>query len=153
MKNKTKTYVLLVAVIAIWGIIGFKIMSTLNPDVPKVSQQDTVFFTPKTEMEEEVFSIQSFDRDPFLGSLNIQKKPEVVLKTKQIKEPLVWPLVIFQGTISKQENKEKTCVISINGQQYIMKAGHSRDGVKLLNVKSSEITVSYKGQKKTISKT
>ena len=144
---------LLVTVLAIWGIIGFKIISTLNPDAPKVNKQDnTALFSPKATTTVDTFSIQLSERDPFLGTLYTKKKPEVKPKTTPKKEAIVWIPIIYHGDISKQGSKEKTCVISINGQQYLMGVGMDMDGVTLLKANNTEILVSYKGAKKTIPK-
>lgn len=153
MKNKTKTYILLVAVLTIWGIVGFRMVSTLNPDTPKVVQQDeTVLFTPKTEADVERFDVQPSERDPFLGTMYTQKKTKAKPKVLHKKEPLVWPAILYHGDVSKQGSNAKICVISINGQQHIIKVNQKMDGVKLLKANSTEILVSYKGATKSIVK-
>lgn len=153
MKSKAKTYLLLIAVLSIWGIIGFKIVSTINPNVPEVKQhEDRVAFAPKASIEVDTFSIQMSERDPFLGTLLV-KKQEVNKSVNSIgKEPLVWMSILYHGMVSKQDSKEKTCIISIDGQQQIMKIGQDMNGVKLLRATNTEILVSYKGARKTIPK-
>ena len=153
MKNKTKTYLLLVTVLVIWGVIGLKIVNTLNPDAPKIVQQDDMFFfSPKTNKANDTFSIQLSERDPFLGTLNIKKKPEVNQKNTTKKETIAWIPIIYHGSVSKQDSKQKIFVLSINTQQHIMKVGQDRDGVKLLKANDQAITISYKGLKKIIEK-
>lgn len=153
MKGKTKTYLLLVAVLTIWGIIGFKIVSTLNPDAPEANQQeDMVAFIPKTNIAADTFSIQPSERDPFLGTLLVKKQEINKPTTSTPKEDFVWMPLVYHGTVSKQDSKEKICVISIDGQQHIMKIGQAMNGVKLLKVTNTEIIVGYKGARKTIRK-
>jgi hypothetical protein len=153
LKNKTKTYVLLVAVLAIWGIIGFKILSTLNPDAPKmVAQDDTELISPKAILNTEIFTIQSAERDPFLGTLYAKKKINTYPKTIIPKEVFVWIPVLYHGTVSIQNSKEKICVLSINGQQQIMKVGQEVNEVKLVKANNTEVLVSYKGKRKAIQK-
>jgi len=144
---------LLVAVLAIWGIIGFKIMVTLNPEVPKVAKQDgTELFSPKVKTVMQSFTIQSSERDPFLGTLTIKKKLEEKPKAVSKKQAVVWVPIRYHGAISKLDNKDKVCVVSINGQQHLMKIGQDLNGVKLLKASDIEILVSYKGEKKNIEK-
>lgn len=153
MKSKVKTYLLLIAVLSIWTIIGFKIVSTLNPDIPKISQQeDMIAFTPKNNIVADTFSIQPSERDPFLGTLVAKKQESSKPTTKTPKEALVWMPIVYHGTVSKQDSKEKICVISIDGQQHIMKMGQDMNGVKLVRATNTEILVSYKGARKTIPK-
>lgn len=152
MKNKTKTYLLLVTVLAIWGIIGFKIVSTLNPDVPKASlYNEQVAFNPEIKSEVDTFSVQIVNRDPFLGTLMV-KKPKVKTKSIKPKEPLVWVPVIYQGNVNKQASKNKVFVVSINGVQHLMKKGQTIEGITLIKGNNTEIVVSYKGARKTINR-
>lgn len=108
MKNKTKTYLLLVTVLAIWGVIGFKMVATLNPDTPKVTRQDDmVLFSPKSKMANDTFSIQLSERDPFLGTLHIKKKPEISQKKITQKDTIVWILsYIMEQSQNKVLNKK-----------------------------------------------
>jgi|SRR5690606_22072371 len=152
MKNKTKTYLLLVAVLAIWGFIGFKIVSSLNPEPPKVNVAETMAsFAPNINTSQEKFSIQLPERDPFLGKMYI-KKTDVKPKPVVYKQPMEWLPITYHGLISKPDTKDKICIVSINGYQRIMKVGQNIEGVKLLKATTNEINVSYKGLKKTINK-
>lgn len=153
MKNKTKTYLLLAAVLAIWGIIGFKIVSTLNPETPEAKKQDEmVVFTPKSHSAKDTFSIRPVQRDPFLGTLYVKKQENTAPRTTTPKEAFVWIPITYHGTVSKQDSKEKLCILSINGQQHIMKIGQEINEVKLIKATNAEISVSYKGQKKSVPK-
>lgn len=154
MKSKTKTYILLVAVLTIWGVIGFKILSTLNPDAPKISKSDNaVLFSPKKNTSKEFFFIQPFERDPFLGTLIVKKEINNNAKIIKPREgKLIWPSIFYQGAVSKQDSKDIICVISINGNQHVMKVGQEMDGFKLLKANKDKITVGYKGAKKEITK-
>ncbi|GAA3647257.1 hypothetical protein [Flavivirga jejuensis] len=153
MKGKTKTYMLLVGVLAIWGIIGFKMLGALNPKPPKTLQQDlAVSFNPQINTAVDTFSIRAVDRDPFLGTLYKKKKTIVKRKSAQPKEEFVWPSVIYHGTVAKQQSKSQIFVISINGQQYLMKVGQDIGGIKLRFANAKVITITSKGHRKTINK-
>lgn len=144
---------LLVTVLAIWGIIGFKMVSTLNPDAPKIEQQNRlVTFSPKTNAKETAFTINTADRDPFLGTLYITHKTTIKPKITTQKEAFVWIPIVYHGTISTQQSKSQIFIISISGQQYVMKVGQEMNEVKLLKANNKDILVSYKGARKTISK-
>lgn len=151
MQNKAKTYILLVAVLAIWGVIGFKIIASVNPDTPKVEQQTySALFSPKEKMSIDTFSIQLSKRDPFLGTLYVKKKPKP--KTNKPVESIVWPNIIYHGTVSKQSSKEKIYVFSVNGQQHLVRVGKVADNIRLIKASNTEMTVSFKGVKKTVTK-
>ncbi|WP_303316700.1 hypothetical protein Q4Q34_07805 [Flavivirga abyssicola] len=153
MKNKTKTYALLALVLGIWGIIGYRIVSTINPSAPDVVQQVfEVSFNPKTNTKVDTFSIQVVNRDPFLGTLLVKKKPNKTVK-RPTQPKVVWLPVLYHGSISKQNTKAKVFIVSINGQQNLMKIGQTINDVKLIKGNNNSITVTYKRARKTIQKT
>jgi len=48
LKNKTKTYLLLAAVLGIWGTIGYRIISGASPTISEVKQDNfDMVFNPK----------------------------------------------------------------------------------------------------------
>ena len=153
MKSKTKTYLLLVLVLAIWGAIGYQILSAVNPEKEKVVNQDFVAtFSPKTEMKIDTFSIETANRDPFLGTLLV-KKTSKKIGSKLKQPPLVWKPITYHGNISNQNKKAVVYVISIEGHQYLMKIGQIVKEIKLINGTNKQVQLSYKGIIKTITKT
>tara|TARA_R110002049_G_scaffold257660_1_gene433103 strand:- start:3533 stop:3988 length:456 start_codon:yes stop_codon:yes gene_type:complete len=151
MTNKTKTYILLAFVLGIWGVIGHKIISTINPEAPDmVKAEFSVAFTPKANTVLDTFSIQTTERDPFLGTL-YTKKTSVI---KKIKIPeMVWIPILYHGSVTKQASKNKVFVISIGDEQILMKLGETNKAVTLIKGTTNKITVTYKGNRKTINKT
>tara|TARA_R110001583_G_scaffold173091_1_gene326922 strand:+ start:91 stop:546 length:456 start_codon:yes stop_codon:yes gene_type:complete len=151
MTNKTKTYILLAFVLGIWGVIGYKIISTINPETPDIAKAKfNISFTPKTNTVLDTFSIQTTERDPFLGTINTKKKSV----TKKIKKPeIVWIPILYHGSVTKQASKNKVFVISIDEEQILMKVGETIMEVTLIKGTTNEITISYKGNRKTINKT
>lgn len=152
LKNKTKTYLLLVLVLAIWGAIGYQIVSAVNPEKEKVINQDfAIAFNPKTETELDTFSIQTTNRDPFLGTLLV--KQTSIKRTASKSKNVVWMPTLYHGNISNQKNKATVYIISIGGSQYLMKIGELVKDVKLIKGTSEYVKLSYKGAIKTITKT
>ncbi|WP_298341162.1 hypothetical protein [uncultured Algibacter sp.] len=153
MKSKTKTYLLLVLVLAIWGAIGYQIVSAVNPEKEKVVNQDfAIAFNPKAETEVDTFSIQTADRDPFLGTRLVKQTSKSTLsKLKQ--QPVVWKPITYHGNISNQNKKAVVYVISIEGSQYLMKIGQVVKNIKLIKGTSKHVQLRYKGKIKTITKT
>ncbi|MFL1013663.1 hypothetical protein [Flavisericum labens] len=153
MNGKTKTYILLAAVLAIWGIIGYRIFGAVSPNVTiEGPQNNIVAFVPKTDMTVDTFSIRPMERDPFLGHLYFKKKPKSNEAKTPVKKELVWPSILYHGMISKQRGKEALYIVSINGQQQILKTGQSIDGVTLRKANKTEVQVVFKGKRKTILK-
>ena len=144
MNKKKKTYLLLIAVIGVWSLIGYNIFSYSNPKEvlsKKTIQQEFTFDAATKEMDTLVISNY---RDPFLGSIKKNKK-----KIKaQNPTAISFPTVMYHGLVNG--NKEKSCVISVRNQQEIVKVGHTFLDVKLISASAKEITVVYKRVQKTI---
>ena len=122
----------------------------MTPDT--VQQGFEVAFNPKTNTEVDTFSIQIVNRDPFLGTLLVKKKPKKKFK-KPTQPKVVWVPVLYHGSISKQNTKTKVFIVSINGQQNLMKIGQTIHEVKLIKGNNHSVTVTYKRARKTIQKT
>lgn len=137
------------AVLAIWGIIGYKIISALNPEAPKSSPQEMVVnFKPQITKEKDTFSIQDLDRDPFLGT--IHKKTTTASIIRPINTQTEWPQVIYGGLVKKQNTNTQIFVVNINSKQYLLKKGQSVDDITLLKGNPNEIVLLYKNHQKTI---
>lgn len=150
MKNKKNIYFLLPLVVIIWGLIGYKIFSGLNPAAfnEKVIQTNKRFI-PKTVKQTETFKINSNYRDPFLGT--IKKKKTAVRKTgKSVdKKIFVFPNVIYKGIIAPKNRNEKVFIIVVNGKQYLFKRNSVFDSIKLLSGSSQEVVLEFQNHRQT----
>ena len=68
MKNKKNIYILLPAVILIWGLLGYRIFSGLKPSNTAEEKLTVRAFKPQELKESEPFTISTDYRDPFLGT-------------------------------------------------------------------------------------
>lgn len=153
MKNKTKTYLLLIVVLGIWGTIGYKILNGLNPNIPQeIAQNMDMTFKPNQQITNEVFYITAIERDPFLGTLSNRKKRKstavnTIPKQKSIENN---PSISYSGSIKKQNTSSEVFVISINNKQYLLKKGQTVDSIRLIRGNSKEVVVRYKNKSLTI---
>lgn len=145
---------LIILVLGVWGVIGYKIVAVVNPNSPKIVMQDPdMLFNPINQIEKDTFSVKIVNRDPFLGTLLIKKKSKGKVLKKLAKPEIIWSPIIYHGNISKQDSKTKVFVISIDGQQQLLKIGQVVKGVKLIKGNSKSVVVGFKGVRKTIQKT
>ncbi len=150
MKNKTKTYILLALVLSIWGAIGFKIVEAVNPSEANTTAQNfDVSFSPQINSEIDTFSIETVNRDPFLGTLTTKRK---IVNTVPKPKTIVWKPIIYHGNISKNDAKKNIFIVSIDGKQYLMKLGQTISDIKLVRGDTKKIVVVYKGHRKSILK-
>lgn len=139
---------LLVFVIVVWGLIGYRVVSALQPELPVQSAPKLVFNdTYNYQIKGDTFSIQKVNRDPFLGTIDIpklQNKPKVKKQHR-----IVWKPIDYWGMIANRDSKDKVFIISISGNQVLVKKGQIIDSIKVLKGDAKKITLSYKGTKKT----
>lgn len=139
----------MVAVLGIWGVFGYKIISTLSPvQLEVIAPQSSISFKPITAMENETFFIEPVLRDPFLGTIKNKSEPTVKANVKTI--PLEWPRIIYGGMVKKQNTNDQIFVLSINDNQYLLKKGQHVNDITLVKGNSKEIVVRYKNQPRTI---
>lgn len=147
MKNKNRTYLLLAAVVAVWGTIGYKLYSNMNPTTTKTSVVANTDFKRIETKKGDQREIQPDYRDPFLGKIYRRKvQPKVVKKTIK-KDPVPFPPIQFIGVIS---GKTTSYIIQINGSQEIFKIGQTHQEITLKKGTNKSVLISYKGTSKTI---
>jgi hypothetical protein len=152
LKNKTKTYLLIVAVVAIWGAVGYQIISGVNTDNNLPQDNDfNLSFKPKTELETKTFAIEVQERDPFLGTLRAQKVKTTVKKSNYKPKPKKeMPQVTYTGIIKRENGKNPVFIVNILNKQYRLKKGQVADSIKLVKGDAKSIVVRYKSETKTI---
>jgi hypothetical protein len=153
LKKNQKTYVLLAVVLAIWGILGFRILSAVNPKDPLPSTHTAISdFRPTAPKARDTFSILANYRDPFLGTL-----PKSKIRTSPPKKttpaPVVKKNINFTGHIRDQKSDQVIFFVNIEGQQHMMSLKDEVDGVRLLKGNEDQITVLYENRRETIHRT
>lgn len=143
---------LLVAVIGIWGTVAYKIWSGLNPELPEdIEISVSSSFKPNATSEIDTFSIQTLDRDPFLGTLTFKQSTTQKIASVKNAEDVYIPIQ-YHGSIAKEDSKDIVYIVSIENAQYFMKAGQVLKDIKLLKGSKESIQVTYQGTTKTIAK-
>ncbi len=152
MKGKRNIYLLLILVLVVWGLIGYRILSTLNPDEEQVL--DAVGVNSKVInvfKEKDTFSIKASYRDPFLDKFVNKKQQKSTVKRK-VKPKIVVPEISlrYTGTLGGVNTVDRIFYVYIEGVQYLMKLGDEIKGVKLIKGNAKEITIRNKRKSRTI---
>ncbi len=134
-------------VLAVWGTVAYKIISALNPELPQIKQYDFATNTNyRIDTKIDTFSIETVNRDPFLGTVLVkEKKPKKTVKAK----PIQWLPVEYQGIVNGTNGKNQIFIISINGNQKLLKKGQTQDSVTLVYGNSKLVKMRYKNQLKS----
>lgn len=148
MNRSKKTYFLLVAVLLIWGLIGYQMYLRWHPrEATTVSTTPPTTFVPQKKVENSFYELKALYRDPFLGSYP-KKKKSIRKRIVKSTAPVVFPSVVYKGVIGV--GASKSYVLSINGRQEIMKQGETHQEVELIRANAQQITLKFQGVKKTI---
>lgn len=149
MNKQQKTYLLLAAVIIIWGLVGLRFYKRVNPgsevaSEPYVQEE----FTPKKFVKNKIYEVKADYRDPFLGKLTPKKRGKTKSKKKVNKKTIPFPKIIYNGIVKGGNTKSYT--ITINGKQEVFKIGESIHKVKLVKATQEYIVVRFNKVSKTI---
>ena len=172
MKNKRLLYVLLPAVLLIWGLIfqriwsaaedgsevGEKAVSPANQPGATVvrSGPPKLLLTyadpfraaaakPTRNLGESTNSVASFARPVATAALNFPVAPVPVAVA-----PVVWPALKYLGFINNPRQNSRIALLTINDQEMMLKAGDNRQGVVVASIFSDSVQVTFQGKKKTI---
>lgn len=153
MKKEKKTYLLLVIVLAIWGVLGFQIFKAVNPSedvLPIYANTEKIdIIKPK---KRDTFSLLANYRDPFLGIMpksNTPKKKKIQPK----KEALPEKSIAYTGFITEGKSGNKVFFLTIEGQQQILSKNQEFNGVKLLSGNAEKVRVKSNGKIRNITLT
>lgn len=151
MEKKKKTYLLLTAVLLVWGIIGYKIYKQFKPEpVQEVKESQLISFKTERPKNQFTYTLHKDYRDPFLGNFPIKKRQKTAKKrmSKTIKskpKKISFPRIIYNGLITpKKITSHSVFMIAINGKNELFKVGQTNTEVKLLYGTEKEVQVQYK---------
>ncbi len=146
LKGKKALYVLLPVVAFVWGAIIFQVIGAFSDEDPVINSAKEVTVTPVETKEREKFTINTIERDPFLGTLYKPKKKVSTPRLKVKKPELVWPSIIYKGVVSGGQSTNAIYLVSINGTDQLIQLKQTIAEVTLLRGKSNSIRVKYKGK-------
>lgn len=150
MKNKKTLYIMIPLVVAIWGLIIWKIIDYQPSDRDAISQ-----FLPAIEeiMSDTVKYELSFDyRDPFLRSSGRSAsagKPKSKQRANNIKQvdltketPITKPAtLIYRGEISG--HRYKVGLLEMEGNKVLVREHTAVGEYTILSVETDSLTLSY----------
>jgi len=148
LNKKSKTYLLIIAVLCVWGTIAYKFFSSYNPVAPVLDKQSTVMAFKPQAKKTDTFTIQQLQRDPFLGT--VKRKPSTTNKSvaKKPKDTIQVPQMTYLGLLKIQKSNDQIFALNINGEQFLVKKGQTVEKIKIVQADSRKMVVRF--QNKTI---
>lgn len=161
MKNKKLTYLLIVLLIVVWGLIVYKVIGALTgdddsyPDTPTRHKKEVY---NDYQIPKDTTRLQQNYRDPF-GL--VQQKDTIksniafagTSKTsRHIPPPETnWNFIRYIGYIKNPGSKKMISILHINGQEVLLADGESASQVTLIKNMRDSIKINYKSKTKYIS--
>nr|WP_299381230.1 hypothetical protein [Allomuricauda sp.] len=149
MSKQAKTYMLLAFVLAVWGVIGFKVIKALSPEPEVAHSMPNVVNVVENKVQRDTFTLYADYRDPFLGTLKTAKPKIKKPRAKKTDTPK--KKILYAGLISESGSKGSLFFVTIDGQQHIMSPRQEINGVRLVKGSAKSIQVTYGGINETIS--
>ncbi len=147
MKNKKNIRILLPLVVIIWGILIYKMVDAFSSDEAVVPQNAMGNFKAPDIKPKEKYTLIAIESDPFLGTVYKKKQKRTGTTARKIKvKEIVWPQIQYMGLVADGGSNDKIFVVTINGQQQLLRAGETLENVKVLRGNAEKITLRFEGQ-------
>ncbi|HET6990351.1 MAG TPA: hypothetical protein VFJ43_03460 [Bacteroidia bacterium] len=163
MKNKKTAYFMVPIVLAIWGVIGWKVYAAVkgNDKNILVSSEQKKEKSSLKEIPDTVSLIASY-RDPFLGKVVVikdnsnQKSRDSKLPVVKVPDPPAipepWPKISYHGLIRRSGSARTVGFLSVNGASYFVQGGEDLTVVKVGLLWKDSVEVLFGKEKKIFRK-
>lgn len=158
-KNKKLTYLLICAVVAVWGIILYRVLFNNSDDDYQLKAQPIakkIEPYDQYELKRDTFRLALNYKDPFTGIAEAPAKPvETGPKSTNFvpppfRPPINWGVIKYKGYVINPLTKKMVSIVEINGKERMLAEGKFLEGVKLLKNKKDSILVYWQGKQKHI---
>lgn len=160
MKSKTTLWILIPAVLGIWGAIGWQVYAAMKGDednaAPKVISTET---GENKQIVPDTFSLLLDYPDPFAAQNTKPKanvKPQSQITQPKITTPVPeqtqWPNIVYSGLVKQPSSGKMLGFMSVNGVSYFVKEGDEVGGVRVINIAASKVIVEFNKTRREFSK-
>lgn len=158
MKNKKTVYFLVPIVLAIWGMIGWKVYAAIGgreKDVSIPSAEKKIKIS--TGISDTLELIANY-RDPFLDrmlertNLPKQNSSQKAQKEKLLEVPkqeLKWPKIIYHGLVKKSGSERTLGFLGVDGKSHFVKSGDDVGNLKVGKIWKDSVEVFW-GREKVV---
>ncbi|OOQ58334.1 hypothetical protein [Mucilaginibacter pedocola] len=163
MKNKKVTYLLIVFVAVVWGLIGYRVFAALNSDEDGAvtPQKAAIVKEPIVDYTrpEDTVKLNFNYRDPFeegkeappvkvaaLAAPVAVSRPAMPMGPP----PINWGMIQYTGYIRNPDTKKLIALLTVNGKSLMLAEGEQGEGLKLLKNLKDSVKVAYQNKTKFI---
>jgi hypothetical protein len=155
MKNRKMLYILVPAVILIWGAVAYSIFNHMHSSDSNFEQQNAPVSFKTTDTDSIKYQLLANYRDPFNAGIRNTKYDEIgeqekMSRSQNIGQPVAWPQIEYQGLIS--HNKKWVALIKINNSNLLMKEGDEKMDIKLIKMYNDSVLLKFQKNNKVFAK-
>lgn len=158
MKNKAVTYLLGVVVVVLWGVILYRVFAAVGGDgdeTPAVNKVKNKEVYNDFAIPEDTTKLLLNYRDPFglikqRDTAVIPVRKTVTARPGPAAPAFNWGFIQYSGYIRNPATKKVITLVVINGQNYTMREGDAKGGVKLFKNMRDSIKIGFQGKTKFI---
>jgi hypothetical protein len=162
VNNKYVKYFLIIAVVAVWATIAYRIVSGVGAaTVPASVQRAPVPAGPVSVVDS--FQLYADYPDPFLGDNDSTSADSVAAKTalsapgaagapgaatvpaSAVTAESMAGWLQFKGVVSNPRNRRRVAIISIRGKDFLVRVNDLVEGVRIQRIEKSGLLVAYQG--------
>lgn len=163
MKNKKTAYILVPVVLAVWGMIGWKVYAAMNGKDEKFVTvvADEKIKSAVNEIPDTIALIADY-RDPFLGKITVIndnsafKIQHSKSKTEKIpdppKAPIVWPVVSYHGLVKRNGDQKTVGFLNVSGKSFFVQGGEEAGEVRVGKLWKDSVEILFGKEKKVFRK-
>jgi hypothetical protein len=146
-KNKKITYLLIVLVGLIWGVVFYKIYSNFGGNRQMKNNTPSKVAAIETEKSDSIFPLTLNYPDPFLKGMG---QPTGIPVKNKDKPKVNWPLIEYRGLLTNNIKKESTGLLKVQNSNLLVKQGKVYSGVKVRTMMKDSIFLEYLSEVKWI---
>ncbi|HEY4205250.1 MAG TPA: hypothetical protein VGM31_00495 [Puia sp.] len=156
-KSKYLKYVLIVAVVGVWGAILYRIVRGLGSSSP-LTQAAPIHLASELRPASDTFRLNADYPDPFLPQPDSLEK-DTVLRPSQLPMPVSQPsisnvpleepvgnIVQFNGVMGGPRNKRRVAIVTVHGKELMVREGEKIEGINIRRIRKNGIDILYKGK-------
>lgn len=158
MKNKKNLYILVPAVLFIWGFIIYRVVDFTSDGEADFTPQ--TYTTPLRENQEnEQYQLKSNYPDPFLKQLASTREidfeegdPEIQLQPQEVIVPEQPLNIQYRGFINESGTDARIALLVIEGKEVFLKGGAEHQTFTIGQITQDSLSVRVDGEVKWVRK-
>ncbi|HNU34432.1 MAG TPA: hypothetical protein PKN75_12670 [Bacteroidia bacterium] len=147
MKNKKAVFILLPAVLVLWGIVFYRIYNAVNPTENVYVISKSVDAPNQTSLiTTDTFQLINNYPDPFMktvlvsrSKINRSSKVSNVRSKAAVNSNIVFPTIIYNGIIKNNNSKKVFAMLNVNGKDYLLQQGNNVENLKLIKINPDSV--------------